>query len=155
MDPDLTNVKEPMTRRVRDAAETLVTIELTTAQIALVVFLAVSYIITASMAIDTFSKCDELKGKTVQENLNKWLIATLAISITIPTTLLITKTAGNTLPGVFLVLFGIMGIVGGSAGIHWGNRCKNKDRTPGIVSLVWFIIVLLAGLFFFRPEVTE
>jgi uncharacterized membrane protein YidH (DUF202 family) len=155
MDPDLTNVKEPMTRRVRDAAETLVTIELTAAQIVLVVFLAIMYIITASMAINTFTNCDELKGKTLQENLNKWLIATLAISITIPITLLITKTAGTKLSGVFLILFGIMGIIGGSAGVHWTGKCKDEDRTFSIVSLTGFVLVLLAGLFFFRPEVTE
>jgi hypothetical protein len=144
-------LKEPMTQRVRDVAETIVTIQLTTAQIVLVVFLAIMYIITASMSINTFANCDVLKGVTLQENLNKWLIATLAISITIPITLLITKTAGTKLSGVFLVLFGIMGIIGGSAGIHWTSKCNEEDQTFGIVSLIGFIIMLLTGLFFFRP----
>ena len=63
--------------------------------IGIILFLGFFDMVIASLGIDTFSKCDELKGKAVQENLNKWLIATLAIALAIPFTLFVTKVAGT------------------------------------------------------------
>ena len=67
--------------------------------------LGLVYVTGASLGIDIFSKCSSLKGSEVQENLNKWLIATLGIIITVPVTLLITKMFDNETPNILNSLF--------------------------------------------------
>lgn len=126
-------------------------------QIGMIFAFALSYLVVASLGIDLFSKCDELKGNTTQENLNKWLIATLAIAITIPFTLTLTKMAGSKLTGIIALLFAVMGIVGSAASIHWSGKCASakKDESKKIysgISMAVFILVLLISLFLLRPK---
>ena len=131
------------------------TISLSYGQIFLIVALAMSYLVVASLGIDMFSKCEELKGKILHENFNNWLIATLAIAITIPVTLLVTKMASSKLTGLTALLFAVMGIVGSSAVIHWGNKCATEEddeskKIYGGINMAVFIVVLLVSIFLLR-----
>jgi hypothetical protein len=140
---------------VAKTAGTEVSITLNYGQIGMIVAFAMSYLVVASLGIDMFSKCDNLEGNTTQENLNKWLVATLAIAITIPVTLLFTKVAGSKLTGIVTLLFAVMGIVGSSAVLHWSGKCDtHKDdeskKIYGGINMAVFILMLLASLFLLR-----
>jgi uncharacterized membrane protein YuzA (DUF378 family) len=125
--------------------------------IGIILFLGFFYMVIASLGIDTFSKCDELKGKTVQENLNKWLIATLAIALTIPFTLFVTKIAGSKKLGAFTLLYAIMGLIGSAATLNWVRNCKaaKEDQSKLVYSglnVASFACVLLISLFLFARK---
>ena len=127
--------------------------------IALVTALAASYLVVASLGIDTFTKkCKELAGVKTQENLNKWLVATLAIAITIPFTLITVKVFGPTitnpsstkLNALMGLLFGILGIVASSAVIHWNRKCETpeSEKIYGGINMAIYIVMLILGIIF-------
>tara|TARA_R100000908_G_C3751506_1_gene146078 strand:+ start:2183 stop:2734 length:552 start_codon:yes stop_codon:yes gene_type:complete len=125
--------------------------------IGIILFLGFFYMVIASLGIDTFSKCDELQGKTVQENLNKWLIATLAIALAIPFTLFITKVAGSKKLGAFTFIYAVMGLIGSAATLNWVRNCKaaKKDQSKLVYSglnVASFSCVLLISLFLFASK---
>lgn len=121
--------------------------------IILITMLAASYLVVASLGIDTFTKkCKELAGVKTQENLNKWLVATLAIAITIPFTLLVVKLSGPKLSALMMLLFAIFGIVASSAVIHWNRKCETPDseKIYGGINMAVFIVMLIVGGFMLR-----
>lgn len=130
------------------------TVSLTYGQVGLITMLAASYLVVASLGIDMFSRCTELKGVELQENLNKWLVATLAIAIAIPCTLLTVRVAGTKLSGLMMLLFAIFGIVASSAVLNWNNKCKaveESEKIYGGINMAVFIVMLLASFFLLRP----
>ena len=130
------------------------TVSLTYGQVILISMLASSYLVVASLGIDMFGRCTELKGVKLQENLNKWLVATLAIAIAIPCTLLTTRVAGTKLTGLMMLLFAIFGIVGSAAVLNWNNKCKaveESEKIYGGINMAVFILMLLASFFLLRP----
>ena len=121
--------------------------------IVLITMLAASYLVVASLGIDTFAKkCTELAGVKSQENLNKWLVATLAIAITIPFTLIVVRAAGKKLQPLMAILFGILGIVASSAVIHWNRKCDTpeSEKIYGGINMAVFIVMLIFGVIFLR-----
>lgn len=123
--------------------------------IVLITLLAASYLVVASLGIDTFTKkCKELAGVKTQENLNKWLVATLAIAITIPFTLIVVKLSGKKLQALMMLLFGILGIVASSAVIHWNRKCETPDseKIYGGINMAIYIVMLLIAMFLLRPK---
>lgn len=123
--------------------------------IVLITMLAASYLVVASLGIDTFTKkCKELAGVKTQENLNKWLVATLAIAITIPVTLLVVKLSGKKLQALMMLLFGILGIVASSAVIHWNRKCETpeSEKIYGGINMAIYIVMLLIAMFLLRPK---
>ena len=121
--------------------------------IVLITMLAASYLVVASLGIDTFTnKCKELAGVKTQENLNKWLVATLAIAITIPFTLIAVRVAKKKLQPLMAILFGIMGIVASSAVIHWNRKCETpeSEKIYGGINMAVFIVMLIFGVIFIR-----
>src|SRR5210317_2162284 len=92
-----------------------------------ILLLGFFYMVTASIGIGVFSKCDAMKGKSVQENLNKYLAATLTIALTIPFTLLVTKFAKNE-ASVFMLIYAIMGLVGSAGTLNYSVKCKNSKK---------------------------
>ena len=123
--------------------------------IVLITALAASYLVVASLGIDTFTnKCKELAGVKTQENLNKWLVATLAIAITIPCTLLTVKLAGKKLQGLMGLLFAIMGIVASSAVIHWNRKCDTpeSEKIYGGINMAVFIAMFGFAVYKLGPK---
>ena len=135
-----------------------VNISLNYGQIGIIFVLSIFYLVIASIGINMYSKCKELEGKKVQENLNKWLIATLAISITIPFTLIITKMSGSKLTPVLMLIFAIMGIVGSSTSLNWSLACKDADNSDNSmqvysgINVASFICLCLISMFMMRPK---
>lgn len=127
-------------------------------QIGIIFLLSVFYLAMASMGINMYSKCKELEGNKVQQDLNKWLIATLAISITIPFTLFITKVSGSKLTPILMLIFAIMGIIGSATSLNWSMACKdadNSDKTMQIysgINVASFTCMCLISMFMMRPK---
>ena len=119
-----------------------------------ILLLGFFYMVTASIGINIFSKCDSMKGKTVQENLNKYLAATLTIALTIPFTLLVTKLAKNE-GAIFMLIYSLMGLIGGAAALNWTLKCPNaKEAEKGYsaFSVALFSITLIASFVMMRPK---
>lgn len=126
--------------------------KLTYLSIVIVIALAVCYLVVASLGIDMFSKCKELAGIKTQEDLNKWLIATLGIAIAMPTTLLLIKLSGKYLNYIIAILFAIFGIVAASSVIHWNKKCTKVDESQKayggvMLALSIALLILAIGLF--------
>lgn len=126
-------------------------------QIAIVFFLSSVYLVIASIGLDMYSKCDELKDNETQQGLNKWMIATLAIAITIPFTLFITKVAGGMLTAIMMLIFAIMGIIGSSTSLNWSMECEGVDddkdsrRIYSGINLASFVCLCIITMYMMRP----
>lgn len=119
-----------------------------------ILLLGFFYMVTASIGISVFSKCDAMKGKSIQENLNKYMAATLTIALTIPFTLFITKIAKNE-AGVFMLIYSLMGLIGGAAALNWTLKCpdaKEAEKGYSAFSVVLFTITLLASFYVLKPR---
>jgi len=129
------------------------TLDISWNTIGIITLLGLVYIIAASIGIGVFSKCEKFKGKTMQENLNKILVATLGIAIAIPFTLSMTKMFSNETP-VFVLVYAIMGIIGTSIALNWTVNCdeaKSESTTTIGVSLASFIAMLMFGVYLIAP----
>lgn len=93
-----------------------------------ILFLGFFYMVVSSIGMSIYSKCEAMKGKKIQENLNKYLAATLTIALTIPFTLLVTKFVKNE-AGVFMFIYAVMGLVGSAAALNWTMKCDNAKQS--------------------------
>lgn len=146
-----------MYERAKNISSGKVDLEVSWGTIGLIMLLAIFYMAVSSVGIDTFKKCEELKGNTVQENLNKYLAATLTIALTIPFTLLVTKFAKNE-ASVFMLIYAIMGLVGSAGTLNYSVKCKNsKKQAKGFAGfgVASFTCALLISLFLMtrKPKV--
>lgn len=130
------------------------TLDISWNTIGMITALGFIYMVAASTGIGTFSKCEKFKGKPMQENLNKVLVASLGIALAIPFTLSMTKMFSDEMP-VFLLTYAIMGIIGASIALNWSVNCEDVDAdvTPTIgVSLASFIAALMFGGYLIMPK---
>ena len=133
----------------------VMTVSLTYGQIVLITMLAASYLVVASIGINMFNRCTELKGVKLQENLNKWIIATLAIAIAIPCTLFTVRMAGSKLSGLMMLLFAIFGIVASAGVLNWNSKCaavEDSEKIYGGINMAVFIVMLLASFVLLRTS---
>jgi hypothetical protein len=143
-----------MYSRARDFASSTIAIEIKWSTVGMILFLGFFYMITSAIGMSVYSKCESMKGKPVQENLNKYLAATLTIGLTIPFTLLVMKLAKNQL-ATFMLVYSILGIVGSAAALNWTVRCNNakkSEKTYSGLSTALFSVSLLAAIFMLRPK---
>ena len=146
-----------MYNKVKNISSGKLELEISWGTVSIVMLLAMAYVAIASTGISTFNKCDAMKGKTVQENLNKYLAATMTIGLTIPFTLMLTKFAKNE-TALFMMIYGIMGLVGSAAALNWTVKCDNaKKEVKGFagVGVASFTCTLLIALFLMsrKPKV--
>jgi len=66
-----------MYNNARSIASGKVDLEVSWGTVGGILLLGFFYMVTASIGINIFSKCESMKGKAIQENLNKYLAATL------------------------------------------------------------------------------
>ena len=133
----------------------VMTVSLTYGQIVLITMLASSYLVVASLGINMFSRCTELKGVKLQEDLNKWIIATLAIAIAIPCTLFTVRMTGSKLTGLMMLLFAIFGIVASAGVLNWNSKCaavEYSEKIYGCINMAVFIVMLLASFVLLRTS---
>jgi hypothetical protein len=149
-----TQAASTMYNRAKDIASGKLEIEIKWGTVAVILFLGFFYMVTSAIGMSIYSKCEAMKGKTVQENLNKYLAATLTIGLTIPFTLFVMKIVKNEL-AAFTFIYSIMGLVGSAAALNWTVKCENakqSEKTYSGISTAFFSITLLTSIFMMRPK---
>mgnify|MGYP003658668719 CR=1 FL=1 len=124
-----------MYNNARSIASGKVDLEVSWGTVGGILLLGFFYMVTASIGINIFSKCESMKGKSIQENLNKYLVATEA--------------------GVFTLIYSIMGLIGSAVALNWTLKCENaKEAEKGYsaFSLVLYICTLLASFYILKPK---
>ena len=147
------NKMSRISNAVKNMGNTRETLDISWNTIGVITLLGAAYMIAASIGINTFSKCEKFKGKSLQENLHKVLIASLGIALAIPFTLSMTKMFSDEMP-VFMLTYAIMGVIGASIAINWSVNCEGVDKniTPTIgVSLASFVATMLFGVYLIMP----
>ena len=143
-----------MYNKAKNIANGKIDLEVSMTTVMGILLLGFFYMVTASIGMSIYSKCDAMKGKKVQDNLNKYLAATLTIGLTIPFTLLVTRFAKNE-GAVFTLIYSIMGLVGSAAALNWTLKCENaKETEKGYAgfSTALFTCTLLLSMFLMRPK---
>lgn len=143
-----------MYNRARNIASGKIDLEVSMTTVMGILVLGFFYMVTSSIGMSIYSKCDAMKGKKVQDNLNKYLAATLTIGLTIPFTLLVTKFAKSE-GAVFTLIYSIMGLVGSAAALNWTMKCENAKKTEknyAGFSTALFTCTLLLSMFLMRPK---
>lgn len=151
-----TQAASAMYNKAKNIASGKIDLEVSNTTVMGILFLGFFYMIISSIGMSIYSKCDAMKGQPIQENLNKYLAATLTIGLTIPFTLLMTKFVKN--EGVaFALIYSIMGLVGSAAALNWTMKCDNaKQSEKGFAgfSVFLFTSTLLISMFLMRPKRT-
>ena len=149
-----TQTASAMYNKAKNIASGKIDLEVSMTTVMGILFLGFFYMVTSSIGMSIYSKCDAMKGQKVQDNLNKYLAATLTIGLTIPFTLLVTKFAKNE-GAVFALIYSIMGLVGSAAALNWAMKCENakkSEKSYAGFSTALFSCTLLASFFLMRPK---
>jgi low temperature requirement protein LtrA len=145
-----------MYNRAKNIASGKIDLEVSGETVMGIIFLGFIYMIISSIGMNIYSKCDAMKGQPVQENLNKYLAATLTIALTIPFTLLVTKFVKNE-GAVFALIYSIMGLVGSAAALNWAVKCENaksSDKNFAALTTALYTITLFFSFYLLRPKRT-
>tara|TARA_B110000003_G_scaffold275808_1_gene319568 strand:+ start:6861 stop:7340 length:480 start_codon:yes stop_codon:yes gene_type:complete len=145
-----------MYNRAKNIASGKIDLEVSGLTVMGILFLGFIYMIISSIGMNIYSKCDAMKGQPVQENLNKYLAATLTIALTIPFTLLVTKFVKNE-GAVFALIYSIMGLVGSAAALNWAVKCENaksSDRNFAALTTAVYSLTLMFSFYLLRPKRT-
>ena len=140
--------------RAKKLASGTLQLEVKWGTVGAILLLGFFYMIVSSIGINIYSKCEAMKGKPVQENLNKYLAATLTIGLTIPFTLLILKMVKKEL-ATFMLIYSVMGLVGSAAAYNWTLKCENakqSEKNYTGLSLALFTTTLLISFYMLRPK---
>jgi hypothetical protein len=143
-----------MYNRAKKLASGTLQLEIKWSTVGLILIMGFLYMIISSIGMSIFAKCEAMKGKPVQENLNKYLAATLTIGLTIPFTLLVLKLVKKEL-AVFMLIYSIMGLVGSAAALNWAAKCDNakkSEKTWAGMNVALFSMTLLASAWMLRPK---
>jgi hypothetical protein len=143
-----------MYNRAKKLASGTLQLEIKWSTVGLILIMGFLYMIISSIGMSIFAKCEAMKGKPVQENLNKYLAATLTIGLTIPFTLLVLKLVKKEL-AVFMLIYSIMGLVGSAAALNWTTKCDNakkSEKTWAGMNVALFSMTLLASAWMLRPK---
>ena len=122
-------------------------------QVGLTIVLGIFYIAITALGIQTYNKCEAIQDSQKFKNLKMFLSHTMAVAITIPAVLLVTKFAKNE-GGIFTLMYAIMGITGSGIALDimrqpdCKDAVKKDEKNFAIASLVLFILLFLTGGFF-------
>src|SRR6056300_19681 len=137
-----------MYNRAKKLASGTLQLEIKWSTVGLILLMGFLYMIISSIGMSIFAKCEAMKGQPVQENLNKYLAATLTIGLTIPFTLLVLKLVKKEL-AVFMLIYSIMGLVGSAAALNWTAKC---EKAYAGMSVALFSMTFLASAWMLRPK---
>ena len=122
-------------------------------QVGLTILLGIFFIAVTALGIDKYNKCEGIQNSKKYQNLKMFMSHTMAIAITIPVILLLQKFVSNE-GGVFTIIYAIMGLTASAIAMdimrqpECEDTVKKSDKNFAIMSLVGWIILLLAGCFF-------
>ncbi len=149
-----TQAASAMYNKAKNIASGKIDLEVSGATVMGIIALGFIYLIISSIGMGIYSKCEAMQGKPVQENLNKYLAATLTIGLTIPFTLLVTKFVKNE-GAVFTLIYSVMGLVGSVAALNWAVKCenaKNSEKNFAGVTTALFSMTLIYSFFLLKPK---
>jgi len=122
-------------------------------QVGLTILLGIFFVAITALGIDKYNKCEGIQDSEKYQNLKMFMSHTMAIAITIPVILLLQKFVANE-GGVFTIIYAIMGLTASAIAMdimrqpECEDTVKKSDKNFAIMSLVGWIILLLAGSFF-------
>ena len=122
-------------------------------QVGLTILLGIFFVAVTALGIDKYNKCEDIQNSEKYQNLKMFMSHTMAIAITIPVILLLQKFVSNE-GGVFTIIYAIMGLTASAIAMdimrqpECEDTVKKSDKNFAIMSLVGWIILLLAGCFF-------
>jgi len=122
-------------------------------QVGLTILLGIFFVAVTALGIDKYNKCEGIQDSEKYQNLKMFMSHTMAIAITIPVILLLQKFVSNE-GGVFTIIYAIMGLTASAIAMdimrqpECEDTVKKSDKNFAIMSLVGWIILLLAGSFF-------
>ena len=122
-------------------------------QVGLIILLGIFYIAITALGIDKYNKCEGIQDSEKYQNLKMFMSHTMTIAITIPLVLLLVKFVKNE-GGVFTIVYAIMGLTSSAIAMdimrqpECEDTVKSSDKNFAIVSIIGWIILLLAGSFF-------
>ena len=122
-------------------------------QVGLTIILGIFYIAITALGIQTYNKCEAIQDSQKFKNLKMFLSHTMAVAITIPAVLLVTKFAKNE-GGIFTLMYAIMGITGSGIALDimrqpdCKDAVKKDEKNYAIASLVLFSLLFLTGGYF-------
>src|SRR5210317_413414 len=143
-----------MYNKARNVASGKIDLEVSMTTVMGILLLGLFYMVTSSIGMSIYSKCDAMKGQSVQDNLYKYLAATLTIGLTIPFTLLVTKFVKNE-GAAFTLIYSIMGLVGSAAALNWTLKCENakqSEKTFAGLTTALYTISLFFSFYLLRPK---
>jgi len=139
----------------KSIANGTVDLEVSGATVGILLALGFLYLTVSALGINVFSKCTELQGKKVHENLKSYLGYTLTIALVIPFTLLVTKLVKNE-GAVFALIYSIMGLIGSAITLNYTMKCKKADQSAKVwsgISLSVYVITLMTSGYLFTKGV--
>ena len=145
-DPKLASI----VRKLRSGS---IEVEIGYMQVLLTIILGVFFVAITALGIDKYNKCEGIKDSEKFQNLKMFMSHTMTIAITIPIVLLLMKFVNNE-GGVFTIVYSIMGLIASAIAMdimrqpECEDTVKKSDKNFAIMSLVGWIILLLAGSFF-------
>jgi len=122
-------------------------------QVGLTILLGIFFVAITSLGIDKYNKCEGIQDSKKYQNLKAFMSHTMAVAIAIPIILILQKLVSNE-GGVFTIIYAIMGLTASSMAMNimsqpeCKDNVKSSDKNFAIVSIVGWIILLLAGSFF-------
>jgi len=122
-------------------------------QVGLTILLGIFFVAITALGIDKYNKCVGIQGSKKYQNLKAFMSHTMAIAIAIPVILILQKFVTNE-GGVFTIIYAIMGLTASAIAMNimgqpeCKDTVKSSDKNFAIMSLIGWIILLLAGSFF-------
>ena len=151
---ETTLVREPRLVSIVDKLKTgKIETEIGFAQVGLTILLGIFFVAITALGIDKYNKCEGIQDSEKYANLKMFMSHTMTVAITIPIVLLLMKFVNNE-GGVFTMVYAIMGITASAIAMDVMRQpeceasVKDSDKNFAIVSIVAWILLLLAGSFF-------
>ena len=122
-------------------------------QVGLTILLGIFFVAITALGIHKYDKCEGIQSSEKYQNLKMFMSHSMAVAITIPVILLLMKFVNNE-GGVFAIIYAIMGLTASAIAMdiirqpECADSVKASDKNFAILSLVGWIVLLLAGSFF-------
>jgi uncharacterized membrane protein len=151
---ETTLVRDPKLVSIVDNLKTgKIETEIGYSQVALTILLGIFFVAITSLGIDKYNKCEGIQKSEKYANLKMFMSHTMTVAITIPLVLLLMKFVKNE-GGVFTMVYAIMGLTASAIAMdvmrqpECESSVKDSDKNFATVSIVGWILLLLAGSFF-------
>ena len=151
---ETTLVREPRLVSIVDKLKTgKIETEIGFAQVGLTILLGIFFVAITALGIDKYNKCEGIQDSEKYANLKMFMSHTMTVAITIPIVLLLMKFVNNE-GGVFTMVYAIMGITASAIAMDVMRQpeceasVKDSDKNFATMSIVAWILLLLAGSFF-------